>query len=591
MREEGVERRLTTILAADVVGYSRLMAADEAGTLAQLKAHRKEVIEPRTGEHHGRVVKLMGDGTLMEFGSVVDAVNFAVEMQRAITERNVGVPEDRRITYRIGINIGDIIVEGDDIYGDGVNVAARLEALAEPGGICVSRTVFNHVKSKVEIGFEDLGVQTVKNIPDPVQVYRVDLFRSDTDGVGRWPNAGTLPLPDKPSIAVLPFENMSGDPEQEYFADGIAEEIITALSRFHWFFVISRNSSFTFKGKATEVKKVAHELGVRYVLEGSVRKAGSRVRITTQLIDATMDHHVWAERYDRDLEDIFAVQDEITERIITSVAPGIISAEMQRAHRKDIASLDAWERIMRAHWHLARFTMEDNAEARRLLTEAAQIEPDSALALGDLAMIYVFDGQWGWGISRDQSLAAAAEAARRAVTIDEGNAWAHIALGFVELFAGRHSESVRRLERASEISPNDPHAHGHLGFALSFSGEPEAAIARIEEAMRLSPRDPFLAFWYTARALAAFSAGQYDDAVEWGEKTIEENPRHPGAYRLLAASYAQLGHIEEAKAALEEMLLQMPGMTVAATRKQVPWKRTDDAQRYLDGLRKAGLPE
>jgi TolB-like protein/Flp pilus assembly protein TadD len=389
----------------------------------------------------------------------------------------------------------------------------------------------------------------------------------------------------------LPFDNLSGDPEQEFFADGMAEEIITGLSRCRWFFVIARNSSFTYKGHAVDVKQVSRELGVRYVIEGSVRKAGNRVRVTAQLVDATTGNHIWAERYDRELDDIFALQDEITERIITSVAPGIISAEMQRAHRKDIASLDAWERIMRAHWHLARFTMEDNAEARRLLTEAAQIEPDSALALGDLAMIHVFDGQWGWGISRDQSLAAAAEAARRAVTIDEGNAWAHIALGFVELFAGRHSESVRRLERASEISPNDPHAHGHLGFALSFSGESEAAIAQLEEAMRLSPRDPFLAFWYTARALAAFSAEKYDDAVEWGEKTIEENPRHPGAYRLLAASYAQLGHIEEAKVALEEMLLQMPGMTVAATRKQVPWKRADDAQRYLDGLRKAGLPE
>jgi tetratricopeptide (TPR) repeat protein len=345
----------------------------------------------------------------------------------------------------------------------------------------------------------------------------------------------------------------------------------------------------TYRG--VDAKRVAEELGVHYVLEGSVRRSGNRVRITTQLIDARVDHHVWAERYDRDLEDIFAVQDEITERVITSVAPGIVSAEMQRAYRKDIASLDAWERIMRAHWHLARFTMEDNAEARRLLTEAAQIEPNSALALGDLAMIHIFDGQWGWGVSRDQSLAAAAEAARRAVAIDEGSAWAHIALGFVELFAGRHSESVHRLERAIEISPNDPHAHGHLGFTLSFSGESQAAIARIEEAMRLSPRDPFLAFWYTARSLAAFSAEQYEDAVEWAKKTVEENPRHPGAYRLLAASYAQLDNIEEAKLALEEMLHQMPGMTVTATRQQVPWKKPDDAQHYLDGLRKAGLPE
>ncbi len=398
-------------------------------------------------------------------------------------------------------------------------------------------------------------------------------------------------LPDKPSIAVLPFDNLSDDPKQEYFADGIAEDIITALSRFHWFFVISRNSSFTYKRKGADVKNVARELRVRYVLEGSVRKSGNRVRITTQLIDAYTDHHLWAERFDRNLQDIFAVQDEITERIITSVAPSIVSAEMKRAQRKDIASLDAWERIMRAHWHLAHFTMEDHTEARRLLTEAAQIEPDSALALGDLAMIYIFDGQWGWGVSRDQSLAAAAEAARRAVAIDDSNVWGHIALGFVELFAGRHDESIRRLERAIEISPNDPHAHGHLGFTLGFSGESKAAIAQIEKALQLSPRDPFLSFWYTALALAAFSAEQYEDAVAWSKKTIEENPNHPGAYRLLATSYAQLAHLEKAQMALEMMLHQMPGMTISATRQQVPWKRTDDALRYLDGLRKAGLPE
>lgn len=398
-------------------------------------------------------------------------------------------------------------------------------------------------------------------------------------------------LPDKPSIAVLPFNNLSDDPKQEYFADGIAEDIITALSRFHWFFVISRNSCFAYKRKCADVKNVARELGVRYVLEGSVRKSGARVRITTQLIDAHTDRHLWAERFDRDLQDIFAVQDEITERIITSVAPSIVSAEMKRAQRKDIASLDAWERIMRAHWHLAHFTMEDHTKARRLLTEAAQIEPDSALALGDLAMIYVFDGQWGWGISRDQSLAAAAEAARRAVAIDDSNVWGHIALGFVELFAGHHDESVRRLERAIEISPNDPHARGHLGFTLSFSGESQAAAAQIEKAILLSPRDPFLSFWYTALALAAFSAEQYEDAVGWSKKTIEENPDHPGAYRLLATSYAQLGHAKEAQVALKKMLHQMPGITITATRQQVPWRKPDDALRYLDGLRKAGLPE
>ncbi len=572
---DGIQRRLAAILAADVVGYSRLMGEDEAGTLSGLRHLRTEHFAPAVHGHRGIIVKSMGDGWLVEFASVVDAVTCAIEVQE-------GLAEHESIKLRVGVHVGDITHEEEDIFGDGVNIAARLQEIAQPGGIVISDIARRSIDTKLAADFVDLGVQDLKNIAESIGVYGWGMTAITTE-------ATVLQLPDKPSIAVPPFKNMSDDPEQEYFADGIAEDIITALSRFHWFFVISRNTSLTYRG--VDAKRVAEELGVHYVLEGSVRRSGNRIRITTQLIDARVDHHVWAERYDRDLEDIFAVQDEITERIITSVAPGIVSAEMQRAHRKDIASLDAWERIMRAHWHLARFTMEDNAEARRLLTEAAQLEPNNALALGDLAMIHIFDGQWGWGISRDQSLAAAAEAARRAVTIDEANTWAHIALGFVELFAGRHSEAVRRLERAREISPNDPHAHGHLGFALSFSGEPQAAIARLEEAMRLSPRDPFLAIWYIAWALAAFSAERYEDAIEWANKTIEENPRYPGAYRVLAASFAQLDQIEQAKAALQQMLRQMPGMTVAATRQQVPWKKPNDAQRYLDGLRKAGLPE
>ena len=589
MSEEGLKRRLTTILAADVVGYSRLMAADESGTLAQLKTHRKELIEPKSAEYHGRVVKLKGDGTLMEFGSVVDAVNFAVDFQRAMAGRNVDVPEDRQVTYRIGINIGDIIVEGDDIYGDGVNIAARLEGMAEPGGICVARNVYNQVKSKVEASFEDLGEKEVKNIPEPLRVYRVATERLPSAATS--PATKPLPLPDKPSIAVLPFTNMSGDPEQEYFSDGITEDVITELSRFHALTVIARNSSFQYKGQSPNIQNVGAELSVRYVLEGSVRKAGNRVRVTAQLIDTASGGHIWADRFDRDLSDIFEVQDEITQRIVASVAPGIVSAEMQKAKRKDVSTLDAWDRIMRAHWHLARFTMEDNAEARKLLTQAAQIEPDSALALGDLAMIHTFDAIWNWGISRDQSLAAAKEAARRAVAIDENNAWGHIALGVVETFSGHHDEAVRRLERATGISPNDPNAHGHLGFALALAGESEKANSELEEAIRLSPRDPFLAFWFMSRAASAFAAECHKETIEWCHKTIEENPRFPGAYRILAATYGNLDEIDQAKEALAELLHQMPGLTVAATREQVPWKRPEHAERYLKGLRKAGLPE
>ena len=585
-----MERRLAAILAADVVGYSRLMGEDETGTLTALKAHRAQLIDPKIAEHNGRIVKLMGDGALVEFASVVDAVQCAAEIQRGMAERTAGEPENKRIVFRIGINVGDVIVEEGDIYGDGVNVAARLEGLADPGGVLISADAYRYVRNKLNLDYQDLGEQDLKNVSEPVHTYRLLTDGGADANVparGRTANGRTV----GPSVAVLPFTNMSGDPEQEYFSDGIAEDIITALSRFHWFLVISRNTSFTYRGVAVDARRAARELGVRYVLEGSVRKAGNRVRITAQLIEAGADRHVWAERYDRDLEDIFAVQDEITARIIASVAPGIVSAEMQRAHRKDVATLDAWDRIMRAHWHLARFTMEDNAEARRLLTEAAQIEPDSALALGDLAMIHTFDGIWNWGVSRDQSLAAAGEAARRAIAIDENNAWGHIALGVVEAFSGRHDESVRRLERAVEISPNDPNAHGHLGFAFALAGDPDAAIVQLDEAERLSPRDPFLAYWYMSRAAAAYAAELYEEAIEWSRKTSEENPRFPGAYRILASACGQLGRIDEAKRALDELLRQMPGLTVTATRQQVPWKNPEHTERYLEGLRRAGLPE
>jgi len=587
---EPLPRKLAAILYADVVGYSRLMGADESGTLVRLKAHRKELIDPTIASHRGRMVKLMGDGALIEFASVVDALACAVDVQRGMVERNKEEPQEQRIEFRIGINLGDVMIEGDDIYGDGVNVAARLEGLAQPGGICISESVRTAVGNKLSFDYESMGEQQVKNIAEPVRAYRV-LSDSTAKSDDRSGKAPALEPSDKPSIAVLPFTNMSGDPEQEYFSDGITEDIITALSRFNWFFVISRNTSFTYRGVAVDAKRVARELGVRYVLEGSVRKAGNRVRITAQLIDAGADHHVWAERYDRDLDDIFAVQDEITQRIIGSVAPGILSAEMQRAHHKDVETLDAWDRIMRAHWHLARFTIEDNASARRLLAEAAQIEAGSALALGDLAMIHAWDAVWGWGISRDQSLAAAAEAARRAVAIDENNAWGHIALGLVDLFSQRNDESVRRLERAIDLSPNDPNAHAYLGLTHALSGNYDVAVAELDEATRLSPRDPFLAVWCMARGVGAFAAERYEEAVDWAKKSIEENPRFAGAYRVLTAACGQLGRIDEAKVALDELLRQMPGLTVQATRQQVPLKRPGDLGRYLDGLRKAGLPE
>ncbi|MEE9589593.1 MAG: adenylate/guanylate cyclase domain-containing protein, partial [Hyphomicrobiaceae bacterium] len=353
MTDTNVTRKLAAILAADVVGYSRLMGEDEAGTLAALKAHREELVEPKIAEHNGRVVKLMGDGLLAEFGSVVSAVQCAVEIQRAMAERNTDLPEGRRIDFRVGINLGDVIVEGEDIYGDGVNIAARLEGLAEPGGICVARNVFDQVKGKVDTAFEDLGERKIKNIAEPLRVYSVRPDNSDRPARAM---EDALALPQRPSIAVLPFENMSADPEQEFFADGITEDIITELSKFRSLFVIARNSSFAFKGQPTDAKEVSAKLGVRYVVEGGVRRAGNRVRVTAQLIDAVDDKHIWAERYDRDLEDIFAVQDEVTRAIVSTIEPQLGSTERQRARRKPTESLDAWECYQRSLWHLYQYT-------------------------------------------------------------------------------------------------------------------------------------------------------------------------------------------------------------------------------------------
>jgi adenylate cyclase len=449
--EDRAERRLTTILAADVVGYSGLMAADETGTLARLKTHRKEVIEPKTAEFRGRVVKLMGDGTLMEFASVVDAVNFAVDVQEMVAECNAGVPEDRRIAYRVGINIGDIVVEGEDIYGDGVNVAARLEALADPGGVCVSGTVYDHVKGKVELDFTDLGERQVKNIPGPLRVYNV-VFGA-TEGPARTAVApaaqGTqatqkepddsgigidLSLPDYPSIAVLPFANMSTDPEQEFFSDGITEDIITALSKIGSLLVVARNSTFTYKGTAVDVKQVSREQGVRYVLEGSVRKAGNRVRVTAQLIDATTGHHAWAERYDRDLEDIFAVQDEITREVVVALDVRLREGEQARIWSGGTKNVEAWECVRLGQEALNRVKREDRIEARRLFERALELDPSYPTAWSSLGGVYFHEAEYGTEYATEADREAVLESSvayvTKALELDPAfaDAWAFLGL-------------------------------------------------------------------------------------------------------------------------------------------------------------------
>jgi len=586
-----VKRKLTAILSADVKGYSRLMGEDEKGTVRTLSAY-KEVMTGLIQHHRGRVVGTAGDNMLAEFASVVDAVECAVEIQKDLKTRNAELPENRRMEFRIGVNLGDVIEDGEQILGDGVNIAARLESLSEAGGVCISGTAFDQVENKLSLGYEFLGEQTVKNIAKPVRVYRV-LMEPGAAARGSLEVTSkermTLPLLDKPSIAVLPFTNMSGDPEQEYFSDGITEDIITALSRFRWFFVIARNSTFTYKGKTMDVKTVAQDLGVRYVLEGSVRKAGSRVRITAQLIDAPTSLHVWAERYDRDLKDIFVVQDEITENIVASIGPEFLSAEMRRAQRRDVRSLDAWDYIMRAAFHHSRYEKEDVAEAQRLLRKAIELDPFSAEGFCLLAFTHLMQVQFGWSESADHSIQEAAKAAEKAVAIDDRDAWAHTALGLVDLISRRYEDALRRLKRAVQLNPNLANAYGALGQALALAGEYATAVEQINKAIRLSPRDPFLVYWFGHLGLAAFAEERYDIACEWGTKIIQENPRFPGGHRLLAASYGQLGRTKEAQAALKELLLLMPGMTIDDVRKQVPFKDPTHMDRYLDGLRKGGL--
>ena len=587
-----MERRLAAILSADVVGYSRLMAADEAGTLDRLKSLRKDLVDPKIAEHHGRIVKLMGDGALVEFASIVDAVSCAVEIQQAVVERNADERDDWRMELRIGVNLGDVIVEGDDIYGDGVNVAARLQEIAEPGGISISRPVYDQVKNRLELDHDYLGERQLKNIPEPVRVYRVRLAGSETAPIG----AGVEPklaLPDKPSIAVLPFENMSGDPEQEYFSDGISEDIITDLSKFRSLFVIARNSSFTFKGQAIEIKEVGRRLGVRYVVEGSVRRAGNRVRISAQLIDAPSDAHLWAERYDRDLEDIFAIQDDVTRAIVAAIEPELGIAERQRARRKAPDNLDAWEWYQRGLWHVYRFTAEENARAVDMFRRAIEIDASFAPPYAGLAYALYFDVILGYVDEPGGRLPEAHEAARTAVRLDDKDAFGHVALGRVLVTLGELDAAIAATDTAIAFNPNLAVAHQGRGLALCFAGRSEEAIDALDEALRLSPRDPLAWSFMMVRSVALILLRRHDEALEWARKS-QRQPNADGAvwpYALEASALAHLGRIDEARAALERALAIKPDFSTAFIDRVMRLRNPDDRAHYLDGLRKAGLPE
>jgi adenylate cyclase len=583
-------RRLAAILAADVAGYSRLMGADEEGTHERLKSHLGELVNPKIAEHRGRVVKNTGDGFLAEFASVVDAVRCAVEVQRGMVEANVAVPPESRIEFRVGINLGDVIAEAEDIFGDGVNVAARLEALAEPGGICVSRTVRDQVRDKLPYSFEDLGEQSVKNIARPVRVYRV---RDDAAPIER-PLPISLPplaLPDKPSIAVLPFANMSVDQEQEFFADGIAEDVITALSRYPSLFVIARNSSFTYKDRAVDVKEIGRELGVRYVLEGSLRKAANRIRITAQLVEAETGRHVWAERYDRDLADIFAVQDEITEAVTIAVAPAIAEAERQRALRKPPQNLDAWTACQRGWWHMSKVSVEDNALAEKFFQRAIDLDPTYAGGYRGLVSVLADAGTVFLTREPEEAQSLAERLARRAVALDGADAEARACLAATLWRRGDHEGAQVEAQRALAITPNLPRGYAALGATLIFAGRPREGIAALEQFVRLDPRDPGLAARLHQMAVGLYFCHDYEASIAMAQRVVRSHPDYPLIYRLLTAAFGQLGRIEEAKQALEKAMAIAPTAFQLYTRKRSPWMRPEDHTHMLEGLRKAGMPE
>lgn len=527
---------------------------------------------------------------LVEFVSVVDAVRCAVDIQRGMVERNASVPADKRIEFRIGINVGDIISDANDIYGDGVNVAARLEALAEPGGICVSRTVHDQVRDKLSFGFEDMGEQTVKNIARPIAVHRVSL--AETSPLAPTQPAATASKSEpasfnRPSIAVLPFANMSGDPEQEYFADGISEDIITGLSKLRWFFVIARNSSFNYKGKAVDVKRAAHELGVRYVLEGSVRKGGNRVRITAQLIDAATGNHIWADRYDGDLTDVFALQDEITRKVVAVIEPKLLGAEGVRSQTRSPEDLGAWDMVIHANSLFWRLTKTEGEAAIAMLKKAVDRYPDYAPAHSMLAFAMLVSRLLGWTLVAPQLNEAAALAAR-AAELDDSDPWAHLALGYVAHMKRRTEDAVQEFQQAIDLNPNFAAAYGYLGFTLAMAGRTVEAIPNLQQAIHMSPHDPQNAIFNVALAVSHYLAGRYTEAVSFGRKAMQQRDGVTSGHRIYIASLAQSGQIEEARMALQHLKELMPNVSIAWCEQHVPYA-PDPMAKFLEGMRKAGL--
>ena len=583
---EQVERRLTTILAADVAEYSRLMRADEDATLALLTRCR-EIAAARIAEHRGRIANTAGDSVLAEFPSVADGLSSALAIQEAVGQENEGLPSDRRMLFRIGVHVGDVMIRDGDLFGDAVNIAARLQALAEPGGICVSAAVREHAGSRILAAFSDAGAQQVKNIAEPVHVFRVAASEAAPAAEAPVP----LPLPDKPSVAVLPFTNMSSDPEQEFFADGIAEDIITALSHYPSLFVIARNSCFTYKGRAVDVKQVGRELGVRYVLEGGLRKAGNRIRVTAQLVEAETGKHVWAERYDRDLADIFALQDEITEAVTIAIAPAVASAERQRALRKPPESLDAWAAYQRGLWHFSKFTTDDNEVAQRFFQQAIDLDPTFAGGYSGLAAAQYYAAYIFVSCNLFEMQSPIETLARRAVALDGSDAEARSWLGGILFSAGDFTGGLAEIERALVLSPNLAIAHGLLGCALIWSGRPKEGLAALPKYFRLDPRDPSVTAVLAQVAVGHYYCREYEAAVEAAERVIRSNPDYPVGYFWLPAALGQLGRAAEAKEALQKAIDIGPGLFNLFVRQRVAPFQPEDYAHMIEGMRKAGWHE
>jgi adenylate cyclase len=610
LARQRIERRLAAILAADVAGYSRLMEADEEDTLARLTAHRRELIDPKIGEHRGRIVKTTGDGLLIEFPSIVEAVSCALAVQWGMVERNAGTPEGQRITFRIGVNLGDIIVESADIHGDGVNIAARLESIAEPGGICISEDAFRQVRGKVEAEFIDIGEQKLKNITRPLRVYGVGpksplpdpLLPGLDPGITGEGNARSarvgaadrppLPLPDKPSLAVLPFQNLTGDAEQEYFVDGMVEEITTAIARLPWLFVIARNSAFTYKGKSVDVKRVAQELVVRYVLEGSVRKAGNRVRITGQLIDTTTGAHIWADRFDGALDDIFELQDQVASSVAGAIEPKLRQSEIERASRKPTANLTAYDLYLRGLAQSYRYTDEGVAEAVVLARKALVLDPSYAPAAAMVGWCRVVQQWQGWGTLSADDVAEAVRLSRQALEAGRDDAETISRAAYTLFYlAGEAAMAAAALDRALALNPNAANAWAIRGFIHAARNQPAAAIEALERVRRLSPFDPYTFFYASNIALAHLAARRFEQAIEWADRSLHDQPRQVPAMRVKVIASAHLGRLEEARAELSRVLAINPKLTIAGFRELVHFAAPEILELFVTGLRLAGLPE